>query len=216
MPTVRIKKTRKAKYDSNGVSEEEIVDVHKLKSRQFFIAFRDEVQRLFDLTGNELKLFIKMASEMDHENRVRISEYDRKEWASEMSMTPHSFNMTISRLVNNRGVVLREGLGAFRIDPEVFNNGDIKEVPEKISQYDVHYTVEIIENPKTGIKKKIKHLRITPGKPVIDLETGEVKYKRRGRPCKKPNPEDVSDLYSVDDSVDIGPETGEVLNAETS
>lgn len=195
-----VERTKRSKnvYNGNEVISEETTSVNKKNNPQFFFTFCDEVARLYDLTGNEIKVLIKMASKMDVENRVRISEYDRKQWSKEIGMTVSSLNVTISRMTKKSGLVLREGLGAFRIDPEVFSNGNMKHMSDKIKQYDVHYTVELVDVPGTGTQRKIKNLKITPDKMKINPETGEITYTRRGRPVKKPEVDEVTALYDYD------------------
>lgn len=129
-----------------------------------------DLGRLYDLQDNQLKVLIKLASNMDYDNIVRVSGYDRKVWSKEMKMTYQTFNVAISKLKAS-GLLLRLGEGAYQIDPEVFNMGQITDSLEKAVKYNAFFQITY-KDGENGVERKVKLLKIDVDD-IVDLETGE-------------------------------------------
>lgn len=200
--------------DDGSIDVTEETSCYRTKKKErFVVAFCKELARLYDISGQELKAFIKMVTVMDERNIVRIAAHDRKDWADEMGISIQALNSAISRLVTKRGLVRPMSRGSFMVDPEIYNNGEIAKHSEKVKDYNLHFVISL-EDIGNGYKRKVKKSKVFPKKPdkmKIDLETGETIYARRGKPCPAPTPSAVPSTQYEDDASDIDPETGEVL-----
>lgn len=149
-------------------------------NKPFFIIFCEDVGKLWGLTGGELKLLMKMASVMGHDNVVRVTGFDRREWAKEFGWSESAFNNTMSRMLTNKaGVIKRVGQGAYMIHPNV-NKGPVTNFPEKLEKYETDFRVSYTKT-RGGYRKEVKTIgvygngkRIDGEGNVFDDETGEV------------------------------------------
>lgn len=142
------------------------------ESKEFAFMFFDDIRRMLGLKEVQIKLLYIMAKHMDHQNVVRISGQDRKDWAYMMGVSYQTLNLAISKLMEH-GVVLRQSLGSYIIDPEIFNKGAIRDLNEKVSKFNAHFHVTY-EKKNDGFTRVIKVLRDVSDDSNHDPDTGEV------------------------------------------
>jgi hypothetical protein len=135
----------------------------------FGLIFFEDLGRLYDLQDNQLKVLVHVVRNMDYDNIVRVTGYDRKEWSKEIGITHQTFNVALSRLLGH-GILLAKGNGAYQIDPELFNMGSIDSSLEKAESYNASFEISYTLT-QNGVKRKVKRLKVD----VVDPETGEVK-----------------------------------------
>lgn len=127
----------------------------------------EDVGRLYSLQDSQIKLLIALVKHMDYQNVVRVSGKDRKDWAKEIGITPQTLNVAMSKLMDT-GIVLRQSLGSYVIDPEIANKGVLSKIHEKSETFNANFDVIYIRT-NHGVERKVK-IR----KPEHDPETGEV------------------------------------------
>lgn len=181
--------------DDGSIDVTEETSCYRTKKKErFVVAFCKELARLYDISGKELIILIKMVTVMDDKNIVRVAAHDRKDWAEEMRISIQALNSAISRLVTKRGLVMPMSRGSFMVDPEIFNNGEISKHSEKVKNYNLHFIVEL-EDIGNGYKRKVKKSKVFPKKPKFDNETGEIEWTENGKTSTAPMPEDTVELY---------------------
>lgn len=137
----------------------------------FCLMMLKDLGRLYDLQDHQIKVFIKMVSNMDYDNVVRVSGYDRKEWPKDLRISYKTLSVAISKL-KSAGLIRMLGAGAYQIDPEIFNMGTLDSGIEKSKKYNAFFKITYIDGPR-GVERKTKIFRVQCEE-EIDVETGEV------------------------------------------
>lgn len=139
----------------------------------FCLMMLNDLGRLYDLQDNQIKVLLKIVSNMDYDNIVRVTGYDRKEWSRDLGITHQTINVAISKL-KSAGIILSKGNGAYQIDPEVFHMGSVSESLERTESYNAYFKISY-KNNKNGISRKVKMFKIDYED--IDVNDGENKKR---------------------------------------
>lgn len=169
----------------------------KIPSEPDFVKlYTEDVANLNGIKGHQKDVLAFMAAIMNYDNVAIVSPGQRVRWAKELGITISTINCSISRLMR-AGHIRSESQGEYIINPNMFAKGEWLNTVKKREDFDAYFIVNY-KNTETGYKRTFRKAKLEEAAPdnmKIDPETGEIKYTRRGRPCKKPTTEDVVSTY---------------------
>lgn len=167
MARLRVTNTKERKEEGK-ITYEETSKVYVTPEHKPFAQFLfEDLGRLYALQESQIKLLMTLAKHMDYQNVVRVSGKDRKDWAKEIGITHQTLNVAMSKLMET-GIVLRQSLGSYVIDPDIFNKGVMSDTLEKSKTFNANFDITY-ERSNHGTTRKIK-IR----KPTYNPDTGEV------------------------------------------